>query len=52
VLNSNGTSGDIAKVQGFLAEVNDRLGEGVLTQARADALLGPGNTLLLSVTRR
>ena len=52
MLNSNGTSGDIANVQGFLAEVNDLLGEGVPTQAKADALLGPGNILLRSVTRR
>jgi hypothetical protein len=32
--------------------VNDLLGEGVLTQAQADALLGPGNILQRSVTRR
>jgi hypothetical protein len=28
------------------------LNGGILTQAQADALLGPGNILLLSVTRR
>ena len=51
-LNLKGTSGDIAKVQQFLVDITSLLTAGVLTQAQADALLGPGNILLLGVTRR
>jgi VCBS repeat-containing protein len=51
-LDLKGTSGDIVKVQQFLADVAGLLSAGVLTQAQADALLGPGSILLLSVTRR
>jgi hypothetical protein len=51
-LSVKGTSGDIAKVWQFLVDVTGLLTAGVLTQAQADALLGPGNILLLSVTRR
>jgi pimeloyl-ACP methyl ester carboxylesterase len=45
-----------AEVQGyleaFLNEVQADLNAGILTQVQADALLGPGNILLLGVTRR
>jgi hypothetical protein len=51
-LSLKGTTGDIDKVQSFLAQVQTFLSAGVLTQAQADALLGPGNVLLLSVSRR
>jgi hypothetical protein len=51
-LNLRGNSGDVGKVQAFLNEVAGYLNGGMLTQAQADALLGPGNILLLSVTRR
>jgi hypothetical protein len=51
-LSLRGTSGDVGKVQQFLADVTGLLSAGVLTQAHADALLVPGNVLLLSVTRR
>src|SRR5262249_50066083 len=51
-LNLNGTAGDIDKVRGFLDQVQDFLSDGILTQDQANALLGPGDTLLLSVTRR
>jgi hypothetical protein len=51
-LNLEGNNGDIAKVQSFLAQVQDFLDAGILTQRQASALLEPGNTLLLSVTRR
>jgi hypothetical protein len=51
-LNLKGNNGDIGKVQAFLNEVQADLNAGILTQAQADALLGPGNILLLSVTRR
>jgi hypothetical protein len=40
------------RVQKFLNKVHALLKAGVLTPAQADALLGPGNILLLSVTRR
>jgi hypothetical protein len=43
-------NGDAGKVQAFLNEVTDLLSNGILTQAQADTLLGPGNTLLLSVS--
>src|SRR5262249_54404132 len=51
-LNLHGNNGDIGKVQAFLNEVQDFRAAGILTQAQADSLLGPGNILLLSVTRR
>jgi hypothetical protein len=51
-LHLNGTAGDSDKVQSFLAQVQDFLGAGILTQTQADALLGPGHLLLLGVTRR
>jgi hypothetical protein len=51
-LNLKGNNGDVGKVQAFLNEVADFLHAGILTQAEADALLGPGNILQLSVTRR
>ena len=49
-LNLQGNHGDSGKVQAFLNEVTDLLNNGVLTRAQADTLLGPGNTLLLSVS--
>jgi hypothetical protein len=54
-LNLQGNSGDADKVQSFLQEVNDLITSLTLTQAQASELsdlLGPGNTLLLSVTGR
>jgi hypothetical protein len=51
-LNLIGNAGDIDKVQSFLTQVQDFLAAGILTQTQADSLLGPGTTLLLSVTRR
>jgi hypothetical protein len=38
-------TGDVGKVQAFLNEVAGYLNGGILTQAQADALLGPGNIL-------
>jgi hypothetical protein len=49
-LNLKGNQADIAIVQAFLNEVQADLAAGILTQAQADALLGPGNTLLLGLT--
>src|SRR5262245_19229784 len=51
-LNLKGTAGDIDKVQSFLAKVQEFVSTGVLTQHQANTLLGPGNTLLQSVTQR
>ena len=51
-LSLNGTAGDVDKVRGFLDQVRDFLRDGILTQVQADGLLGLGNVLLLSVTRR
>jgi VCBS repeat-containing protein len=51
-LTLKGTRGDIGKVQQFLADVASLRRAGILTQAQADALSGPGNLLLLSVTQR
>ncbi len=45
-------NGDAGKVQAFLNEVAALLNATILTQAQADVLLGLGNILLLSVTRR
>lgn len=51
-LTLKGNNGDIGKVQAFLNEVQADLTAGILTQAQANVLLGLGNILLLSVTRR
>ena len=51
-LNLKDNNGDAGKVQAFLNQVKALLYEGILTQAQADALLGPGNILRLSVSRR
>jgi hypothetical protein len=51
-LNLKGNNVDRDKVRDFLKDVADFLRDGILTPAQADALLGPGTTLLLSVTRR
>ncbi len=51
-LDLHGNNGDAGKVRAFLNQVQAYLNAGILTQAQADTLLGPGNTLLLSVTRR
>jgi hypothetical protein len=51
-LDLKGNNGDSGKVGAFLNEVAAYLNAGILAQAQADALLGPGNILLLSVTRR
>ena len=51
-LNLKGNNGDRDKVRDFLKDVADFLRDGILTPAQADTLLGPGNILLLSVTRR
>jgi hypothetical protein len=51
-LNLKGNHGDIGKVQQFLSDVAALRKAGVLTLVQAEALLGPGNTLLLSVSRR
>src|SRR5262249_7768989 len=48
-LNLKGNNGDIGKVQAFLDEVAADIQAGILTQAQADALLGPGNILLLGL---
>jgi hypothetical protein len=47
-LNLKGNNRDIGKVPAFLNEVQ----AGLLTPSQADALLGPGNILLLRVARR
>src|SRR5262249_54671732 len=51
-LDLKGDSTDIAPGKVFLSAVRMLRGRGVLNAAQADALLGPGNLLLLSVTRR
>ena len=51
-LDLKGNNGDRGKVNSFLNEVAALLRDGILTQSQADALLVPGNTLLISVTRR
>jgi len=48
----SGTSFDIGKVKTFLNRVQAFLQSSILTQAQADSLLGPGNTLLSSVKKR
>jgi VCBS repeat-containing protein len=49
-LDLKGNGGDAGKVQSFLNEVAGLLKNGTLTQEKADALLQPGNILLLGVT--
>jgi VCBS repeat-containing protein len=51
-LDLKGNALDGVRVQGFLVTVKWYRQLGLLTSAQADALLGPGTTLLLSVTRR
>jgi hypothetical protein len=51
-LNLKGNNGDAGKVQSFLEKVRELLRTGILTQDQADSLLGPGEILLQSVTRR
>jgi hypothetical protein len=51
-LNLRENNGDAGKVQAFLNQVSAFLGGGILTPAQADALRGPGNVLLLGVSRR
>jgi hypothetical protein len=51
-LDLHGNVLDTLRVEGFLLTVNLYRQLGILAQAQADALLGPGNILLLSVTRR
>lgn len=50
-LRLSGTVVDIRTVSLFLADVARLRSAGVLTQAQADALLGPGNVLLRSLKR-
>jgi hypothetical protein len=45
-------NGDIGRMQAFLNEVGALIDGGVLSQAQADPLLGPGNVLLLGLRRR
>src|SRR5262249_52782049 len=52
VLNLRDNNGDAGKVQAFLHQVQAFLSAAILNQEQADALLEPGNMLLLSVTRR
>ena len=51
-LNLRDNNGDTGKVQAFLNQVAAFLSGSILTPAEADALLGPGNVLLLGVSRR
>jgi hypothetical protein len=51
-LNLKDNNGDAGKVNAFLNKVQAYLQSGILTQAQADLLLGPGNILYLSVKRR
>jgi hypothetical protein len=48
-LSRTGSNGDAGTVQAFLNEVAAYLNAGILSQDQADALLGPGNTLLLGL---
>jgi hypothetical protein len=50
--NLRDNTGDEGEVQAFLNQVQHFLNAGTLTPAQAAALLGPGNLLLLNVTRR
>jgi hypothetical protein len=52
VLDLHGNAGDVGKVQAFLDQVHAFLNARILTQAQADALLGPGGILLTSVSVR
>jgi len=51
-LEQKGNQRDDDRVFKFLRQVTKLRGEGILTQNHADALLGMGNILLLSMTRR
>jgi autotransporter-associated beta strand protein len=51
-LDLKNNNGDIGRVQAFLHEVDAFLQAGILSVAQADALLGPGNILLLGLRRR
>lgn len=51
-LDLKGKKDDLHKVQSFLKAIAKLLHKGVLTQAQAGALSGPGNLLLLSVARK
>jgi hypothetical protein len=51
-LNLRDNNGDAGKVQAFLNQLAAYIGGGILTQAEAGSLLGGGNILLLSVSRR
>jgi hypothetical protein len=51
-LNLKGNALDVVRVQAFLFTVKLYRQLGILSAAQADALLGPGDVLLLSVTRR
>jgi hypothetical protein len=51
-LNLQGTALDVLRVRAFLVPVRVYRELGLLTAAQADALLGPGHVLLLSVSRR
>jgi hypothetical protein len=51
-LGLQGSTADALRVKDFLSEVRMLRGLGMLNAAQADALLGLGNILLLSVTRR
>jgi hypothetical protein len=51
-INLRDNGGDAGTVRAFLNRVQAFLGAGILTQTQADAPLGPGNVLLVSVTRR
>jgi hypothetical protein len=51
-LNLSGNVSDALRVRAFISTVSLYRQIGILTQAQADTLLGPGNILLLSVQRR
>jgi VCBS repeat-containing protein len=51
-LSLHGNDGDVGRVQDFLIEVGVLLRAGVLTQAQADTLVGPGIILLTGLIRR
>jgi hypothetical protein len=49
-LSLQGNHGDVGKIGSFINEVNDYRGDGTLTQAQANALLGPANILRQGLT--
>ena len=51
-LNLRDNNGDAAKVRAFLNKVNTLFHAGHLTLTEAETLLGSGNSLLRSITRR